>query len=282
MSVPVSPQTPVAVFVPHRNGLPPMRAYLRDLWRRRAFASEMSRATLRASNSTTVLGQLWLILNPLLLAGVYYLLVMILRGGRGPSDFFPHLVVGLFAFQFVAGALNQGAKSVVGGGRLILNMSFPRLLLPLMAVRTSWMRFLPTLAVMLVITLLWDITPTATTLVAIPALLLLVIFAVGVTSLLATIQVYFRDLASFLPYITRIWLYATPILWFIDDVPASLAPYLPINPLYGMIGIWSDAIVRHELPPTWMWIHASAWAVSIFIVGTLFFMSREREFAVRL
>ena len=259
-----------------------MGRYLRDLWRRRAFATEMSRATLRSSNAMTVLGQLWLILNPLLLAGVYYLLVMILRGGRGPEDFFPHLVAGLFAFQFIAGALNQGSKSVVGGGRLILNMSFPRLLLPIMAVRTAWIRFIPTLVVMIAITLIWGIRPTFTTLLAIPVLVLMVVFAIGVTSLLATVQVYFRDLSSFLPYVTRIWLYATPVLWFTDELPAALAPYLPINPLFGMIGMWSDIIVRNEIPPAWMWLHAGAWALVAFVAGTLYFMSREREFAVRL
>jgi len=64
-------------YTPHRAGLPPLVPYFRELWSRREFAAEMSKATLRGANVNTVFGQLWLILNPLLMAGVYYLLVTI-------------------------------------------------------------------------------------------------------------------------------------------------------------------------------------------------------------
>ena len=119
------------VYVPHRGGLPPVLPYVRELWRRREFATELSRAVLRGANTTTVFGQLWLVINPLLLAGVYYLLVFILAGGSKGMDFFAQLCAGLFVFYFVAGSMTSGAASVVGGGERLLNTAFPRLLLAL-------------------------------------------------------------------------------------------------------------------------------------------------------
>ena len=62
-------------------GLPPVRPYLREVWRRREFALELSRTKLRAQHFDTAFGQLWLVLNPLLLACVYFMLVDIIRGG---------------------------------------------------------------------------------------------------------------------------------------------------------------------------------------------------------
>ncbi|MEA2320725.1 MAG: teichoic acid transport system permease protein, partial [Solirubrobacteraceae bacterium] len=135
------------VYEPHRVGLPPLRPYVRELWRRRQFAFEMSRTTLRAQHFNSVLGQFWLVLNPLLLTFVYFLLVDILRSGTRGADFFAHLMAGLFAFNFLSGSVTQGARSVVGGGRLILNTAFPRTLLPISSVLTSFVRFLPTLGV---------------------------------------------------------------------------------------------------------------------------------------
>src|ERR671935_1582291 len=89
------------VYEPHRVGLPPLRPYVRELWRRREFAFELSRTRLRAQHFDTTFGQLWLILNPLLLAGVYFVLVDIIgRGSRGLT-FFAHLMAGLFAYYFV-------------------------------------------------------------------------------------------------------------------------------------------------------------------------------------
>ena len=70
-------------YGPHRAGLPPLVKYFRELWHRRAFAAEMSRATMRGANTLTYFGQAWLVLNPLLLAGVYYMLVTIIRGCQG-------------------------------------------------------------------------------------------------------------------------------------------------------------------------------------------------------
>ena len=75
------------VYEPHKIGLPPLGPYIRELWRRRDFAREMARTTLQAQHFNTAFGQLWLVLNPLLLAGVYFVLVDILRGGASK----PHL-----------------------------------------------------------------------------------------------------------------------------------------------------------------------------------------------
>jgi teichoic acid transport system permease protein len=78
----------------------PLIPYFRELWRRRAFAAEMSRATMRGDNTSTFFGQAWLIINPLLLAAVYYILVTISRRENDPA-FFAHLTLGIFAFQLV-------------------------------------------------------------------------------------------------------------------------------------------------------------------------------------
>ena len=73
------------VYEPHSAGIPPLRNYVRELWKRREFASELSKATMRGANTLTVFGQLWLILNPLLLAGIYFLLVQVILSVQAPG-----------------------------------------------------------------------------------------------------------------------------------------------------------------------------------------------------
>ena len=75
-----------------------MGSYIRELWRRREFAFELARTKLREQHVGTVFGQLWLVLNPLLLARVYFILVDILRAGLAPAEFFAHLTGCMFAF----------------------------------------------------------------------------------------------------------------------------------------------------------------------------------------
>jgi len=272
----------VQVYEPHRVGLPKLRPYFIELWRRREFAAELSRAEMRSANTRTFFGQVWLVLNPLLLAMVYFILVFILAGGaRGPAFFAP-LTAGLFAFYFISGSITAGAKSVVSSGSLIANLAFPRLLMPMAAVRTSFFRFLPPLAVYFVIHLATGQPWSWNMLLSVYFIGCMLLVAIGLAAVFATLQVYFRDTTSFLPYFLRIWLYLSPIIWYVSDVPNRLAPFVKFNPLYSVIGGFSDLLVRGEIPPLSIWIAAAAWGVAFVVVGALFFLSREREFAVRL
>lgn len=270
------------VYEPHRVGLPPLRSYVRELWRRRQFAFELARTNLRAQHFNTVLGQLWLVVNPLLLGFVYFALVEIIgRGNRG-TEFLAHLMLGLFAFRLVSTSVGQGTRSVVGGGRLILNIPFPRALLPLASVMTAFMRFLPTLVVYAVVHAVAGLPVGWHLLWAIPIIAFLTLFAAGAAMFAATAQVYFRDVSNFLPYLTRIWLYTSPVLYYADEVPGKFKPILAANPLYPMLSALSDVVNQAETPSLGLFGWGFLWALGAFVIGALFFISREREFAVRL
>jgi teichoic acid transport system permease protein len=270
------------VYEPHKVGLPPIGSYVRELWRRREFAVELARTNLRAQHFNTVFGQLWLVINPILLAGVYFVLVDILRSGSRGDEFFAHLMAGLFAYYFVQQSLQQGVRSVVSGGRLILNTAFPRALLPISSVVTAFMRFVPTFLIYVPVHLLTGLPVGLELLWLIPIMLILVVFASGMTMLVAAGQVYFRDIKNFLPYATRVWLYATPILYYAREVPDRYDWMLSVNPLAPIITSWSAVIDRGSTPPLDDMLLAVAWAVGVFLVAAVFFVSREREFAVRL
>ena len=270
------------VYEPYKAGLPPLRPYVRELWRRKEFAFELSRTRMRAQHFNTVFGKLWLLLNPILLTLVYFMLVDILRGGGAGWDFFAHLMAGLFAFQIIQVSVRQGVRSVTSGGRLILNTAFPRLLLPLSSAITAFRRFLPSLVIYGIVHLLvgapvgWELV------MAIPVMALLFFFAAGVAVLSSAVQVYFRDLSQFVPYALRIWLYSTPILYYASEVPTRYDWVLAINPAAPFIRCWSQVLDEGKVPDLYLLAMATGWAVVIFVGASLFFMSRERELAVRL
>jgi teichoic acid transport system permease protein len=270
------------VYEPYRVGLPPLGPYVQDVWRRRQFVFELARANLRAQHFNTALGQVWLLLNPLLLALVLFALVTIVRGGSRGTDFLAHLMLALFAFRLVTMSIRQGARSVTGGGRLILNTAFPRLLLPLESVVTAFMRFLPMLLLYAVVHAVTGQQVGLHLLWAIPILASFGLFALGAAMLAATAQVYFRDLANFLQYFLRLWLYASPIIYYVEDVPERFKPIVAANPLYPMLAALSEAVNQAETPSPGFLAAGFAWALGAFFVGALVFMSREREFAVRL
>jgi|SRR5262245_5273182 len=277
----------VRVHTPYRRGLPNLRVYLKDLWDRRHFVVEMSRTQIRAQHLNTVFGQLWLILNPLLLALVYFALVLILGRGHGQRDYLPHIMAGLFIYYYFNSCVRGGAGSVVGGGRLILNTAFPKALLPLSSVLVGAFRFVPTLVVFLAIRLLKGDGLSWTMVWGVPVFVLLTIFGTGMAMLFATLNLYFRDVANFLPYMLRLWLYLSPVLFFPDQLlgrlPAALDRVVVLgNPLFAPLATWSRVMVQDKPPQPIYLLISACWAIAALIVGSYVFLSREREFAVRI
>lgn len=272
---------PLQVYEPFRAGLPPLSRYWKSLWSRRTFIAEYSRSELREQHFDSVFGQMWLILNPLLLSGVYFILIVIIRGSSD-STRYVHLTATLFLFYLLANSLSGGVKSVTAGQHLILNTAFPRIMLPISAVVIAIFKFLPTLFVFLLIRTVLGVPFSWEMLWAIPILLIATLLALGLAITISCINVYFRDIASFLPYLTRTLLYLSPILYEASALKPNLRALQILNPLFPILDSWSGALVHGQAPQTSSMLAAAAWALGIFLIGTYFFLSREREFAVRL
>jgi teichoic acid transport system permease protein len=272
---------PVVVYEPFRAGLPPLGAYLRSLWARRSFIAEFSRSELREQNYGSVFGQLWLVLNPLLLSGVYFLLIYII-GGQSDSTRYGHLTASLFLFYLVSNSLTGGVKSITAGQRLILNTAFPRIMLPISAMVIALFKFVPTLAVFFVMRTVLGLDYSWQMLWAIPVVLIALLMGLGMAILISCINVYFRDIASFLPYMTRSLLYLSPILYQASDLSDKLRSFEIANPIFYLLDAWSQVMVYAQAPDLFSLLHSLIWALAIFIIGTYFFLSRERDFAVRL
>ena len=273
--------TPLQVYEPFKAGLPKLGRYWKSLWSRRTFIKEYSKSELREQHFDSVFGQLWLVINPLLLSAVYFILINIISDSAD-SERYVHLTASLFLFYLVANSLTGGVKSVTAGQRLILNTAFPRIMLPVSALVIAIFKFLPTLIVFMVIKAIVGSAFTIEMLWAIPVLLITIFLALGLAITISCINVYFRDIASFLPYLTRTLLYLSPILYAAEDIKPSVRFIEIFNPLFPILDSWSSVMVQGEVPQLSSMLQGLAWATGIFFVGTYFFLSREREFAVRL
>ena len=273
--------TPLQVYEPFKAGLPKLGRYGKALWSRRTFIKEFSKSELRDQHFDSVFGQLWLVLNPLLLSAVYFILIMII-GGATDSARYAHLTASLFLFYLLSNSLTAGVKSVTAGQKLILNSAFPRIMLPISAVVIAVFKFLPTLIVFVVIKTIVGLPFTLEMFWAIPVLLITIFLALGLAITISCVNVYFRDTASFLPYLTRTLLYLSPILYEATALKPKLRAIEIFNPLFPILDSWSRTMVHGEAPHMSSVLQGLAWATGIFFIGTYFFLSRERDFAVRL
>lgn len=237
---------------------------------------------LKARNASTSLGLFWWVLNPLLLGGVYFLVFGILFGGRRPDDFLVYLLSGMFPFHFTSQSMTGGANSIIQNARLLANLRFPRLLLPISTLIEALVGFLASLVVLFGVVavsgILLDRDYFTFRLAYLPLIIAIhLVFNLGLGSITARLAVPFRDINNLLPYINRIWLYLTPIIWplsFIESADSWIKTLVRLNPMYDIVGLYRSAILGNPLIMDQV-VGAILWALVISVVGVTLFVKHE-------
>jgi teichoic acid transport system permease protein len=275
---------PVQRIYDANRRMPPVRPYLADTLSHLTFAYEKSRLDLKAAHKDTWFGRLWNVLNPLLLGLVYWLLVQVIfkGGGDNPWETLAQILGGLFFFALPSGALSLGARSIVGGGTFVLNTRIPRLILPIGSTISAFLNFAPSLIVYAIMHLAARLPVGVQLLWLLPILFLLTITSLGLATLFATLNVYFRDVAAFLPYVTRIWMYLTPIIYYYTFFPEDVRWVQYVNPLGGIFIGLQEVLIDGNNPSFSYMLSAVAWASVLLTGGVYLFLRRERDFAVRI
>lgn len=260
----------------------PASAYVRAIWNRREFAWAVPVNELRAQNMDTVLGNLWHLLNPLMLVGVYWLIfdVIVDVGDRGLPGipYVAFLTVGVFLYQYTQKSTIQGAKSIVGNLGLIRSMQFPRAILPLSAVIQETISLMPALLLMLVVVVLSGVSPNLLWPLLLPLVAIQAIFNLGAAFYVARMTDYFRDLQNVLPYVFRLVFYMSGVLFPATRfVPEEYLIFFDINPVYAFITAARDVILMGEFDPL-RWLSVVAWSLVLVASGFVFFRASEHRY----
>ena len=219
--------------------------YAKELWRRREFIWFLAMGNFKARNASTSLGLFWWVLNPVLLSLVYWFVFgLIFPGARDII----YLMSGMFVFHFTSQSLTGGANAILQNSKLLTNLKFPRLILPMANLIEALVGFMVSLGVLLALQLaLRGYVPGFSMLLLFAVVPLHVLFNLGLASIAARLAVPFRDINNFIPYLTRIWLYVSPIIWplsFLDsDRAASFAQFAELNPMFSLISVYRAALI---------------------------------------
>ncbi len=271
------------VWEPHGAQMPAVRPYLRDAWARRHFVVAFAKADLRGPRSRTRLGEVWAVADPLFQAGVYWFLITMIRStpGEDGSKRLIILISGIFLFTFSTTVVGGGGRSIIRNKGLMLNSTFPRILLPATETYKGLLDLGPYLLVYAVIHLLLG-GPVGPGIFFLPLLLVLqVMISLGLALLFATLTVFISDMSNILDYIMRVLFFTTPILYPVAMLGPLAATVLQLNPFFALFACY-QAVVTGSVPGASYLFQAVVWACGLLYVGFRTFVTREREFALRL
>jgi teichoic acid transport system permease protein len=260
---------------------PSFSEYVRRLWRRRAFVVELAKARAYRRHQSNYLGQLWAVLDPLLLAGSYFLIFgLLLRTDRGVDNFIGFLTVGIFIYSFIAATTTSGAKSITGNQNLVRGVRFPRAALPVSVAMSEILTLLPALGVLLVILLLTG-EPLTWKLALLPAsVVVMFVFCIGVSLLAARAVASWRDAANFIPVGVRLMRYASGVMFSIaayagHGLVGTVMQYQPVAVYLELVR--SSVLAETAMTPT-LWAFAAGWAVVFLGAGIVLFWRAEHRY----
>lgn len=262
---------------------PPLGEYTKQLWRRRHFITEYSRARNEVGYSRSFLGQTWQVLTPLLNVGVYYLVFgVLLHTKRGVHNFIAFLTIGLFIFTFAQSSAATGTKAITGNLGLVRALQFPRAALSISTTMVALRRLLFSMVVMIPIVLITGEPITWKWLELIPAIALATPFCLGLGFIFARIGAHVPDTSQVLPFVLRVWMYTSGILFSIAQVSKTHAHWVK-TVLENNPGAIFPALARHALltdtpVPSNYWLLGLVWSLALLVIGYVVFWQGEEGY----
>lgn len=253
---------------------------LRELWTHRRICLVLARRNLMVRYRQTVVGAGWAIIQPTLLMLAFTVFFGFL--GRIPSDGLPYPVfflLGLVPWQMVAKIVNEGSTSIVANGALVTRVYLPRVYFPTSVAFASLVDLGLVSLVLVGVLALYGVVPGVTVVVAPLIVLVGWVTALGVAYWLSALNVAYRDITQMLPFLTQIWMFATPIIYPASLVPEQFRALYFLNPMAFVVTAFRWAVGGIDFPPIEAVILGPVVAVLLLVSGYAFFRHRERTFA---
>lgn len=254
--------------------------------RNRAILREMVSTDFKVRYQGSALGYVWSLLKPLFVFAILYVVfTYIIPLGKDVEHYPVYLLTGVVLWNFFTEATMIGASSVVARGDLIRKISIPRYLVVLASSLSALINLGLSLIVVLAFALLNGIMPSFEWLMIIPIIIELFIFAVGISFLLATTYVRFRDVTYIWEIFLQAGFYASAIIYPLTKVPAEYHKWFFLNPMVQIIQDARYVIATDTSITIWSTIHSAVALIpfviiaAVAVIGGLYFKSRSKYFA---
>lgn len=249
----------------------PLGRYRHALWL-------LTTRDLKVRYSTSALGYLWSIIDPLVMAGIYwFVFTQVFNRGEaiGESPYMVFLLAGLLPWMWFNGAVSDTTRAYLRESKLIRSTKIPRTIWVARLVLSKGIEFVASIPVLIAFALVTGAALQWQSVYFVLGILLQAVLTMGVGLIVAPLVVFFRDLERATKLALRFLFYASPIIYGLSDLPQQLQFWASFNPLAGIFGLYRAAFFPAQLD--WFAVAVAAGMSAIFLaVGILVFNRSER------
>ncbi|WP_120005983.1 ABC transporter permease [Nesterenkonia muleiensis] len=273
---------------------PSLLQYVRDIWTFRHFLRYDAHARTSSQNNLDSMGRVWMVLNPILQAAVYFFIFgYILETHRDVVNFIGYLIIGVLTFRFISGAVTSGSNSIANNQQVVQAFNFPRACLPISATVRELFATVPTFFVMAVLVYFIgdyqvgdmeraEIVFNWKWLMFFPAIFLALLVMTGFSLILARLVSNFNDVKHIITIGTRLWFYASAVIFSVErfaDVGHDwIITVMYFNPAFCVLDIIRDAWLYDGLGDPFRWIVLASWGVGSLVIGLIIFWRGEETY----
>jgi lipopolysaccharide transport system permease protein len=295
----VEPSAPAAPAAPRRPFLTIKAAKgwvpldLAEMWQFRDLMFALAGRDIKLRYKQTALGIIWVILQPLMTAGIMtFVFGTIAHLDSGPVPFFVFSYAGMMFWGLFNAVLTKAGGSLVGNSNLISKVYFPRLILPLSSLPSALLDFSIAVGMLVTLMVMNHVVPAARLVVGSVTLfpgsgllllpiwiVLLLCFAIGIGLVTTSLMVSYRDVGYMLPLALQILFYACPIVYQVTKVPAKVVFWYNLNPLSSIFEAITWSIFGIESLEWARLAYAAVAAAAVLTGGVYAFKRMEKKFA---
>ncbi len=228
----------------------------------------------------TAIGVLWVVLQPALLVGAFWVFFGRLSGiyeGIGGTPYPLFALTGLLPWQYFARVLSDSGSSLVTNQRLVTRVYFPRIIVPISTAVAALVDFAIGLLLLVVVMIWYGVAPRVALLALPLPLLLLLLTSLGFGFWLAALNTEYRDVMYAMPFLVQFWMFVTPVVYPVTLVPERYRWLLGLNPMAGVTEGFRWCLLGAPAPGSLLWTSFVV-ASAVFMSGIAWFRSRERVF----
>ncbi|MEP7763040.1 ABC transporter permease [Sanguibacter sp. 25GB23B1] len=266
----------IVITPPRRFSLPGVG----ELWEAREVLNQFGRRDIILRYRQTAIGVTWVLLQPVVAAGIFSVVFGRVAGlDSGGVPYFLFSYMGMLAWNLFAGVITRAAPSLVSNQALVSKVFFPRMLVPLSTTLSVLLDFVVALGLGIALLVVYGVNPGWPVLLLPVWVVLMLLLGAGVGLAASAIMVKYRDVAYIVPWLVQVMLFAAPVAYALDTVPANLQTLYSLNPLTWLLEEFRWSLLGTPAPETWQIGASVVVCLGVFVAGALVFQQLEREFA---
>ena len=259
----------VTTAPPPRPERSPAQVYRQSLWL-------LTSRDLKVRYSTSFLGYFWSVLDPLVMAVIYwFVFTQVVDRTIGAGPYIVFLLAGLLPWMWFTGAVGDATRAFTKDAKLVRSTRIPLTVWVNRIVLVKGIEFVAALPVIVVFAIIFGAVPTWGMLWVPVAIMLQAVLTVGLGLIIAPLVVFFRDLERAVKLVLRFLFYGSPIIYGLSDLPAGLDLWASFNPLAGIISLYRASFFPDQLDARAVLI-ATAMSLVILAIGVLVFRRMVR------